>query len=93
MSVMIAFISLVLGIIALWNEEYRNRYWWVGGLLLAISFCSFGFIGDAMQEQRHASLAKFVKDHRCVVIGEMSAGWNTPPKIGYKCDDGKEYWK
>lgn len=46
----------------------------------------------------NASWTKFKLSHNCKEIGTMegSLDWSgnyTSGKIGYRCDDGKEYWR
>ena len=37
--------------------------------------------------------AEFSYAHNCKVIGQMTGGYKTGPKTGYRCDDGMEYWR
>ncbi len=36
---------------------------------------------------------QFSQQHKCQKIGEMTAGYKTVGKTGYRCDDGLEYWR
>lgn len=65
------------------------------GIVLVVVF---GVVAVMASCHEDASWERFSKEHNCVVIGKMDGSLDfngdwTSGKIGYRCDDGKEYWK